>query len=59
MFDDQNVGSHKMTTDSVFIFFKKTDFNTILGGKVYRWWGSHNIFVAEIRGHNFIDADVV
>ena len=35
-FDDQNVGSHKMTTDShddddsVFILFKKTDFNTIL-----------------------------
>ena len=26
----QNVGSHKMTTDSVFILFKKTDFNTIL-----------------------------
>ena len=39
VFDDQNVGSHKMTTDSVFILFKKTDFNTILaflGGKVYR-----------------------
>ena len=38
-FDDQNVGSHKMTKDSVFILFKKTDFNTILaclGGKVYR-----------------------
>ena len=30
IFDDQNVGSHKMTTDSVFILFKKTDFNTIL-----------------------------
>ena len=43
MFDDQNVGSHKMPTDSVFILFKKTDFNTILAffrGKVYRWWGS-------------------
>ena len=29
-----------MTTDSVFILFKKTDFNTILaylGGKVYSW----------------------
>ena len=28
MFDDQNqenVGSHKMTTDGVFILFKKTD----------------------------------
>ena len=37
--DDQNVGSHKMTTDGVFILFKKTDFNTILaclGGKMYR-----------------------
>ena len=39
IFDDQNLGSHKMTTDSVFILFKKTDFNTILpclGDKVYR-----------------------
>ena len=27
IFDDQNVGSHKMTTDSVFILFKKTDFS--------------------------------
>ena len=39
IFDDQNVGSHKMTTDSVFILFKKTNFNTILvclRGKVYR-----------------------
>ena len=38
IFGNQNVGSHKMTTDSVFILFKKTDFNTILaclGGKVY------------------------
>ena len=29
--------------DSVFILFKKTDFNTILvclGGKVYRWLGA-------------------
>ena len=35
--------------DSVFILFKKTDFNTILaclGGKAYRWWG-HKIFVAK------------
>ena len=30
MFDDQNVGSHKMAIDSVFILFIKTDFNTIL-----------------------------
>ena len=29
-FGDQNVGSPKMTTDIVFILFKKTDFNTIL-----------------------------
>ena len=39
IFDDQSEGSHKMTTDSVFILFKKTDFNTILaclGGKVDR-----------------------
>ena len=28
--DDQNVGSHKMTTDSVYILFKKIDFDTIL-----------------------------
>ena len=50
-----------MTTDSVFILFKKTDFNTILAclvGKVYRWWGGgHNIFVAEIGGRSFIDAN--
>ena len=42
IFDDQNVGSHKMTTGSVIILFKKTDFNTILAclwGKVYRWGG--------------------
>ena len=32
--DDQNVGSHKMTTDGMFILFKKTDFNTILGVSV-------------------------
>ena len=40
MFNDQNVGSHKMITDSVFILIKNTDFNTILacvGGKVYQW----------------------
>ena len=30
IFDDPNVGSHKMTTDSVSILFKKADFNTIL-----------------------------
>ena len=45
-----------MITDNVFILFKKTNFNTILacfGGKVYRWWGGHNIFVAEIEGTQF------
>ena len=50
-----------MTTGSVFILFKKTDFNTILaclGGKVYRWWGGVKIFVVKIRGGgNFIDAN--
>ena len=48
-----------MTTESVFILFKKTDFNTILaclGGKVYRWWVGHKIFVAKIGGRSFIDA---
>ena len=40
-----------MTTDSVFILFKKTDFKTILvwlGGKVYRWLGDIVTFVAGI-----------
>ena len=49
-----------MTTESVFILFKKTNFNTILaclGGKVYRWWGGRRIFVAEIGGRKFIDAN--
>ena len=61
IFDNQNVGSHKMTTDSVFILFEKTDFNTILacfGDKVYRWWGVR-IFVAEMGGgRSFIAADL-
>ena len=42
IFDEQNVWSHKMTTDSVFILFKNTDYSAILaclGGKVYRWGG--------------------
>ena len=45
-----------MTTDSVFILFKKTDFNTILaclGGKVCMRWGGHKIFVAEVGGSQF------
>ena len=40
-----------MTTDSVFILFKKTDFNTILaclGVKVYQWGGSYKIFVVKM-----------
>ena len=45
IFDDQNVGSHKMTIDFRFVCLicsKKTDFNTTLaclGDKVYRWGG--------------------
>ena len=57
IFDDQNVGSHKMTKDSVFILFRKTNFNTIL--TCVRCIGDegHKIFVAEIGGRNFINAD--
>ena len=41
-----------MTTDSVFIFFKKTDFNTILAclGVMCIGGGGHKNFVAEIAG---------
>ena len=52
-----------MSTDSVFILFKKADFNTILA----RLWGKSVLamlvemesqkFVAERGGHNFTDAD--
>ena len=28
IFDNQNVGSHKLTIDRVFILFEKTDFDT-------------------------------
>ena len=44
IFDGQNVGSLRMTTDSAFILFKKSDFKivqynfSLLVGKVYRWW---------------------
>ena len=41
-----------MTTGSVFILLKKTDFDTILTflwGKVY-WCGSHKVFVTEVGG---------
>ena len=48
-----------MTTDSVFILIKNTDFITILSclrGEVYPVVRDHKIFVAEIGGgHNFID----
>ena len=52
IFDDQNVGSHKMTTDSVFILFKKTDFNTILACLGVRCIGDQGVikFVAKIGG---------
>ena len=49
IFDDQNVGGHKIITDSVFILFKMTDFNTILSclwGRCIGW--GHRFFVAEI-----------
>ena len=49
-----------MTTDSMFILFKKTDFNTVkacLGGEVYRWLCGHKISVPEIGGHNSTDAN--
>ena len=52
IFDNQNVGSHKTTIDSVFILLKKTDFVTILAcleGKVYWWWGVVN-FCRQNRG---------
>ena len=42
-----------VATDSVFILFKKTGFNTILaclGGKVYRWLRGHKFFVSKIGG---------
>ena len=48
-----------MTTDSVFILFKKTDFNTILacGVSVVGPWRGVIKFVPKIEGHNFIDSD--
>ena len=52
IFDEQNVGNHKTTTDSLFLF-KKTDFNTVLaclGGKVYRWWLGQQNFCRSNRG---------
>ena len=45
-----------MTTDSVFILFKKTDFNTILAcleGKVYLWWGVIKFLFPKWGGSQF------
>ena len=56
IFDDQNVVSHKMTTDSVFTLFIKTDFDTILaclGGKVYQWWGVIKFLMSKYGGSQF------
>ena len=50
-----------MTTDSVFILFKKIEFNTILaclGGKVNRWWGVIKFLLPKyIGGRSFKDTD--
>ena len=47
-----------MTTDGVFILFKKTDFNTIIAWLGCISDGGHKIFVAKIGGgQSFIDAD--
>ena len=63
IFDDHNVRSHIMTTDNVFILFKKTDFNTILsclgvrcidGGEVTIFFGGGE----GEEGCNFIDAEL-
>ena len=46
IFDEQNVGGHKITIYSVFILFKMADFRTmfLFRGKVYRWkWGGVTI----------------
>ena len=50
IFDDQNVGSHKMTTDSVFNLFKKIDFNTILACLRCIGVGGHIMFVPKRGG---------
>ena len=39
-----------MTTDSVFILFKKIDFNTTLACLGVTVMGGHRIFVAEMGG---------
>ena len=55
IFDDQNVGNH-MTTDSVFILFKTTDFNTslvCLGVRCIGDGGGGAKIVAEIGGSQF------
>ena len=47
-----HVGNHKMTTDSVFILFKKTDFYIILACLGVRCidGGGHNSFDTEMGG---------
>ena len=61
MFDNQNVGSHKMTTDSKFIlFFKKTNLNTSLACLwliIGTWWWGVIFFVTKIWGRDFIDVN--
>ena len=46
-----------MTTDSVFVQKDWFQYNfSLFRGKVYQWWGI-KIFVAEMGGCSFIDAD--
>ena len=52
-----------MTTDSVFILFKKTNYNTILACLGVKCVGDfmtpdHKILVAKIGGQSFIDMDI-
>ena len=50
--DDQNVGSHRMTTDSACVYFVQKDWfqTACLEGRCIDDGGGHNIFVAEIGG---------
>ena len=59
IFDDQNVDSHKMTTDRMFTLFKETDFITILPCLGIRCiaGGDRRIDVTKIEGLQFIDAN--
>ena len=54
IFDDLNVGSHKINTDSVYFVLKFTDINSILaclGGKVYLWWWVIKFLLAKYRSN--------